>query len=99
MWSDLCRGAIGAVVLVDTRRLEDCFQAVDYFEQLGLPFLVAVNNFFGASGHTTENVREALAIGDHVPVLMCDARLRDSTKTMLIELVQYALELASHQPG
>ena len=99
MWSDLCRGAIGAVVLVDTRRLEDCFQAVDYFEQLGLPFLVAVNCFFGSSGHTEENVREALAISQHVPVLMCDARQRDSTKTMLIELVQYALELASSPPG
>jgi hypothetical protein len=96
MWSDLCRGAIGAVVLVDTRRLEDCFQAIDYFEELGLPFLVGVNCFFGSAGHTADNVREALAIPDHVPVLLCDARDRDSTKRMLIELVQYALELASH---
>lgn len=95
MWSDLCRGAIGAVVLVDTRRLEDCFHAVDYFEQLGLPFLVAVNCFFGSAAHTVDDVREALAVRPEVPVLMCDARERDSAKTMLIELVQYALELAS----
>jgi uncharacterized protein len=95
MWSDLCRGAIGAVVLVDTRRLEDCFEAVDYFERLELPFLVAVNCFFGTPNHTVDDVREALAIPTNVPVLLCDARERDSTKEMLIELVQYALELAS----
>jgi len=95
MWSDLCRGAIGAVVLVDTRRLEDCFDAVDYFEQLGLPFLVAVNCFFGTVSHSVEEVRDALAVRPEVPVLLCDARERESTKTMLIELVQHALELAS----
>ena len=95
MWSDLCRGAIGAVVVVDTRRLEDCFEAVDYFERLDLPFLVAVNCFFGDPNHTVDDVREALAIPPHVPVLMCDARERESVKRMLIELVQYALELAS----
>jgi signal recognition particle receptor subunit beta len=95
MWSDLCRGAIGAIVLADTRQLEDSFQAVDYFEQLGLPFLVAVNCFFGNIAHAVEEVREALALPNDVPVLMCDARERESTKRMLIELVQYALELAS----
>jgi signal recognition particle receptor subunit beta len=99
MWSDLCRGAIGAIVIVDTRRLEDCFQAVDYFEQLGLPFLVAVNCFFGSAAHTADDVREALAVPANVPVLLCDARERESTKRMLIELVQYALELASTNPS
>ncbi len=74
MWGDLCRGAIGAVVLVDTRRLEDCFQAVDYFEHLDLPFLVAVNCFFGSKAHTVDDVREALGVRDEVPVLLCDAR-------------------------
>ena len=99
MWSDLCRGAIGAVVLVDTRRLEDCFEAVDYFERLDLPFLVAVNCFFGKPSHTVDDVRDALAIPANVPVLLCDAREKESVKQMLIELVQYALELASSPAG
>jgi uncharacterized protein len=94
MWDDLCRGAIGAVVLIDTRRLEECFPAVDYFEQNGLPFLVASNCFFGEAQHRCEDVREALAIPSHVPVMLCDARERTSTKDILIELVQHALAMA-----
>jgi len=95
MWDDLVRGAIGAVVLVDTRRLGDCFAAVDYFEQRELPFLVAINCFDGVMAHSAEEVREALVVGPDTPVVFCDARVRDSAKATLIELVQHALARAS----
>jgi uncharacterized protein len=95
MWDDLCRGAIGAVVLVDTRRLDDCFSAVDYFEQRELPFVVAINCFDGVVHHQPEDVREALAVGEDVPVLLCDARERESVKATLIEVVQVALAQAA----
>ena len=94
MWDDLCRGAIGAVVLVDTRRLDACF-AVDYFEQRELPFVVAINCFDGVLAHAVEDVREALVIGEETPIVACDARVRESAKTTLIELVQHALARAS----
>jgi signal recognition particle receptor subunit beta len=99
MWDDLCRGAIGAVVLVDTRRLRDCFGAVDYFEQRELPFVVAINCFDGIQVHAIEDVRDALMISAHVPVLVCDARERRSAKTVLIELVQHALARATAAMG
>ena len=95
MWDDLCRGAIGAVVLVDTRRLDACFAAVDYFEQRELPFVVAINCFDGVLAHAVEDVREALVIGPDTPIVACDARVRESAKTTLIELVQHALARAS----
>jgi uncharacterized protein len=95
MWDDLCRGAIGAVVLVDTRRLDACFAAVDYFEQRELPFVVAINCFDGVQVHAIEDVRDALMIPAHIPVLVCDARKRRSAKTVLIELVQHALVRAA----
>jgi uncharacterized protein len=91
MWDDLCRGAIGAVVLVDTRRLADCFSAIDYFEDARLPYAIGINGFFGLQPHSTEDVREALAVPSHVPVLACDARSRDSAKIMLIRLVEHAM--------
>jgi signal recognition particle receptor subunit beta len=91
MWDDLVRGAIGAVVLVDTERLADSFPAVDYFEQAAIPFVVAVNCFHGIARHQLPDVREALAVPDMVPMLYCDARVRQSTKDTLIELVQHAL--------
>ncbi|RAY11694.1 ATP-binding protein [Actinomadura craniellae] len=93
MWDDLVRGAIGAVVLVDTRRLEDCFAAVDYFEESGLPFIVGINGFHGEFSHGTEEIRDALTIGAHVPIVQCDARNRDSTKQALITLVQHAMSV------
>jgi hypothetical protein len=99
MWDDLCRGAIGAVVLVDTRRLGDCFAAVDYFEQRELPFVVAINCFDGVQVHAIEDVRDALMIPAHIPVLVCDARKRRSAKTVLIELVQQALVRAAAAMG
>jgi uncharacterized protein len=99
MWDDLCQGAIGAVVLVDTRRLRDCFAAVDYFEQRELPFVVAINCFDGIQAHAIADVREALMISGHVPVLVCDARERKSAKTILIDLVQHALVRAAAAVG
>jgi uncharacterized protein len=91
MWDDLVRGAIGAVVLVDTRRLADCFPAIDYFENSGLPFVVALNTFDGNQTHNPEEVREALQLGPDTPVITTDARRRDSAKSALITLVEHAL--------
>lgn len=91
MWDDLVRGAIGAVVLVDTRRLADCFAAVDFFEDRGLPYVVGVNCFDGVLSHSIEDVRDALAIDAAVPIIPCDARERVSTKNALIVLVEHAM--------
>jgi len=94
MWDDLVRGAIGAVVLVDTRRLADCFPAVDYFEQWGLPYVVALNCFDGVQPYGVEDVREALQIEPVVPILLVDARERESTKSTLITLVEHTMARA-----
>ncbi|MDA3631059.1 ATP/GTP-binding protein [Saccharopolyspora oryzae] len=91
MWDDLVRGAIGAVVLVDTRRLADAFASIDFFDDRGLPYIVAVNTFDGVHHHRMEDVREALTIDPSVPMISCDARNRDSTKQALITLVQHAM--------
>ncbi|MGH4014403.1 MAG: GTP-binding protein [Pseudonocardiaceae bacterium] len=91
MWDDLVRGAIGAVVLVDTRRLADCFAAVDFFEDRGLPYLIGLNCFDGVLNHGVDDVREALAIDPTIPVITCDARERESTKHTLIALVEHAM--------
>jgi uncharacterized protein len=95
MWDDLVRGAIGAIVLVDTRRLAACFAAVDYFEHRELPFIVAINCFDGELRHSVEDVREALAIRPEVPIVLCDARIRESAKATLIELVELAVATAT----
>ena len=95
MWDDLVRGAIGAVVLIDTRRLEDCFPAVDYFEEHQIPFVVGMNCFDGQVTHGIEDVREALAVSPDTPIMQIDARDRASTKETLLELVQHALVRAS----
>jgi signal recognition particle receptor subunit beta len=92
MWDDLVRGAIGAVVLVDTERLDQCFPAVDYFESRGIPFVVGVNCFDGVARHTLDDVREALAISADVPIMYTDARSRAATKQALISLVKLAME-------
>ncbi|BCJ32931.1 ATP-binding protein [Actinocatenispora thailandica] len=92
MWDELSLGAVGAVVLADTRRLADCFPSVDYFEQRGTPFIVAVNCFDGAKRYRPEDVRVALDLDPQVPVLLCDARRRDSSKGVLITLVEYVLQ-------
>ena len=99
MWDDLVRGAIGAVVLVDTRRLADCFAAVDFFEDRGLPYVVGVNCFDGVLSHSVEDVREALAIGAAVPIVPCDARERESTKNALIALVEHAMRKSVATPA
>ncbi len=93
MWDDLIHGAIGAVVLVDTRRLADSFPAVDYFEAAGLPFVVGVNGFYGEFPHGVQDVQDALSIGSNVPIVECDARSRESTKTTLIRLVEHAMTM------
>ena len=93
MWDELVRGAIGAVVLVDTRRLADCFAAIDFFEHRRLPYLVAINCFDGVQYHNPDDVREALAVNPDVPVVPCDARSRESTKQVLISLVEYVLTM------
>jgi signal recognition particle receptor subunit beta len=95
MWDDLVRGAIGAVVLVDTNRLAECFPAVDYMETNGVPFIVAVNLFHGRQHHSLDDVREALAVPADVPMITTDARDRGQTKMALLELVQHALIQAS----
>ncbi|MGL5857573.1 MAG: GTP-binding protein [Angustibacter sp.] len=92
MWDDLVKGAIGAVVLVDTDRLDQCFPAVDYFEARQIPFVVALNCFGGVARHRIEDVRDALAIPPHVPVLYTDARTRAATKQALISVVQLAMQ-------
>ena len=91
MWDDLVKGAIGAVVLVDTRRLDDSFAAVDYFEAKGLPFIVALNQFDGAGDYGPEEIREALAIPSHIPVIAVDARERESAKHALVTVTEFAL--------
>ncbi|POX55625.1 ATP-binding protein [Streptomyces sp. Ru71] len=91
MWDDLVRGAIGAVVMADTRRLKDCFPALDYFESCGLPYVVAVNHFDGTERFDPEDVREALTIPPHIPVMIMDARRRISVIETLLALVAHAL--------
>ncbi|MFF3910466.1 ATP/GTP-binding protein [Streptomyces sp. NPDC001848] len=90
LWDELATGALGAVVLADTRRLQDCFSAVDYFERRSIPFVVGVNCFDGAVRHRAEDIRQALDLDDDVPVVLCDARERESVKEVLIAVVRHA---------
>jgi uncharacterized protein len=91
MWNELARGAIGAIVMADTRRLSDCFSAVDYFEARKVPFVVAVNTFDGQRVHQLSDVRQALQLDDAIPVLYCDARVRHEVKATLVSVVEHAL--------
>ncbi|WP_427923746.1 GTP-binding protein [Streptomyces sp. cg40] len=91
MWDELSEGSLGAVVLADTRRLEDCFAALDYFERRSIPFVVGVNCFEGAALYPVETVRQALDLDQDVPLMLCDARDRSSVKEVLIEVVQHAM--------
>jgi signal recognition particle receptor subunit beta len=91
MWDELSYGALGAVVLADTRRLDDCFPSVDYFENCQLPFVVAINCFDDAPRYDPEDVRVALDLDSHIPVMLCDARDPGSVKQILITLVEYVL--------
>jgi signal recognition particle receptor subunit beta len=94
MWSELTDGALGALVIVDTNRLDDCYTAVDYFEHLGLPFVVAVNLFDGKLDHDLDDVRWALAVKEDVPVITFDARERSSVRDALIVVLERALQRA-----
>jgi signal recognition particle receptor subunit beta len=94
MWNELAAGAIGAVVLADTRRLENCFAAVDFFERRGIPFVIGVNCFDGAQNYTVAEVRAALDV-DTVPVVLCDVRDRESSKEVLIRLTEHVLAQSS----
>jgi signal recognition particle receptor subunit beta len=93
MWDEVALGSLGAVVLADTRRLADCFPSVDYFERNGTPFIVAVNCFEGAPSYDLDEVQLALNLGTKVPVVLCDARDKESCKTVLITLVQHAMKV------
>jgi uncharacterized protein len=98
MWDELARGCLGAVVLADTRRLADCFPSVDYFEQRGIPFVVAVNCFDGARRYRAEDVQSALDLDREVPVILCDARHAMSGRDVLVALVEHALATMAGEP-
>jgi uncharacterized protein len=93
MWDELASGAVGAVVLADTRRLADCFPSVDFFENRQIPFILAVNCFDGAPRYRAEDVRSAVDLEAPIPVMLCDARQRTSSKNVLIALVQHSLRM------
>jgi len=97
MWDELAIGALGAVVLADTRRLADSFPAIDYFERRDIPFIVALNCFDGARRYDTEDVRSALDLEPGQPVILCDARSRESAKDVLITLVEHVMLTASDE--
>ncbi|MGC5034863.1 MULTISPECIES: GTP-binding protein [unclassified Streptomyces] len=94
MWNDLALGALGAVVLVDVRRPESSFAAIDFFERRGIPFVVGVNGFHGEHPYPAEDIREALAVPEHVQVLLCDARDRESSRDVLIALIDQLIASA-----
>jgi uncharacterized protein len=95
MWKELSAGALGAVVLADTRRLVDCFGAIDFFESRRIPFIVAVNCFDGADIYEEHEVRHALALEGHVPIQFCDARDRPSSKQVLVRLLEHLMATAT----
>jgi signal recognition particle receptor subunit beta len=99
LWDELAQGALGAVVLADTRRLEDCFAGIDYFERRGIPFTVAVNCFQDAERYPPETVRDALDLDADVPVMLCDAREKGSARDVLVSVVQHALRTAERRPA
>jgi uncharacterized protein len=95
MWDDLAIGAVGAVVMADTRRISDCFASIDYFERNGTPFIIAVNCFDGAPRFQAHDIRIVLALAPEVPIVMCDARERDSVKKVLVSLVRHVMSTKS----
>ncbi|HEX3488913.1 MAG TPA: ATP/GTP-binding protein [Streptosporangiaceae bacterium] len=98
MWDELSFGAIGAVVLADTRRLSDCFGSIDYFERRGTPFVVGVNCFDGAPAYQPEDIRIALDLDPATPIVLCDARQKNSVQRVLVTLVSHVLERAEGSP-
>lgn len=97
MWDDLARGALGALVVVDSERLDDCYPAIDFFERKDLPFVVAVNAFNGHIAHDLGAIRLALSIGDHVPLIQFDARERLSVRDGLLAVLDRALARADRK--
>ncbi|MFE9924748.1 ATP/GTP-binding protein [Streptomyces sp. NPDC005774] len=95
MWNDLSLGALGAVVLIDVRRPESSFAAVDFFERRGIPFVIAVNGFHGKHPYPVEDIRESLTLPEGVPVLLCDARDRTSSRNVLIALLDRLIAAAA----
>ena len=95
MWQDIVQGALGALVIVDSRRLDDCYPAVDYFEKVQLPFVVAVNLFDGKLAHDLTDIRWALAVGDDVPLVTVDARVKLSVRDALLAVLREAHSRAS----
>jgi uncharacterized protein len=95
MWDELAYGALGAVILADTRRLADCFASVDYFERSGTPFVIAVNGFDDAPSYAPDDIRIALDLEPGTPVVLCDARQRESVKRVLITLVRHLIDTAN----
>ena len=91
MWDELAIGAVGAVIMADTRRVADCFASIDYFEQNGIPFVIAVNCFDDAPRFEPDDIRIALSLAPEVPIVLCDARERESVKKVLVSLVRYVL--------
>jgi signal recognition particle receptor subunit beta len=99
MWRDIVHGALGALVIVDTRRIDDCFPAVDYFEKAGLPFVVAVNLFDGVLQHHIDDIRWALAVGEHVPLITFDARNKLSVRDALLAVLHNTFRVKSEAVG
>jgi uncharacterized protein len=99
VWDELAEGSLGAVILADTRRLADCFPSVDYFERRGTPFVVAVNCFEGSPTFQLDEVRLALQLDPSIPIVMCDARKRDSSREVLITLVKHSARLRAEPVG
>jgi uncharacterized protein len=97
MWDELALGALGAVVLADTRRLADSFPSIDYFERRRLPFIIGVNCFDGAIRYDTEEIRGALDLDPKIPVILCDVRKRESGKQVLITLVEHVLAVMAER--
>jgi signal recognition particle receptor subunit beta len=95
MWDELALGALGAVVLADTRRLDGCFAAVDFFERRGIPFILAVNNFYGQQLYTVDEIREATDLDSNVPIMQCDVRHRESSKSVLATLLEHLIARAN----
>jgi uncharacterized protein len=95
MWDELAIGAVGAVVMADTRRVADCFAAIDYFEHNRMPFIIAVNCFDDAQRFEPDDIRIALSLGPQIPIVLCDARERDSVKQVLVSLVRYVMSIGS----
>ncbi|GAA0587968.1 GTP-binding protein [Actinomadura livida] len=95
MWDQIAYGAVGAIVLVDTRRLSTSFASIDFFEQREIPFVVAANVFDGARGYTVDEIRDALDVDPHVPVMLCDVRRRETARDVLVALVEHAVQSSS----